>query len=193
MIDRVARIFTAYVPGAVSESWLLLSMPPCRSGIGDSRGHPPGLWRSWGICFSCRTILRFRSYAGRSAMRCMSAPTIRPNRSGRSLSSSGSMSCSGWHSSDCSTSERLSRLLSAILCVVAVPVVIWNAAAGGGNGLTLVWLIGAAAGICVVHRLVQEPASGADRLCCGGGSADLPAWPRRQARLEFSGYRLHRF
>ena len=38
--------------------------------------------------------------------------------------------------------ERLGRLVPALLGVVALPVVIWNVAAGGGNGLTLVWLVG---------------------------------------------------
>lgn len=41
--------------------------------------------------------------------------------------------------------ERLGLLLSSLLGLVALPVVVWNAAAGGGNGLSLVWLIGAAA------------------------------------------------
>lgn len=42
--------------------------------------------------------------------------------------------------------ERIRWPLLAALGAVALPVVIWNAAAGGGNGLSLVWLIGAAAG-----------------------------------------------
>ena len=41
--------------------------------------------------------------------------------------------------------ERLRALPTILLGVVALPVVIWNAAAGGGNGLSLVWLIGAIA------------------------------------------------
>jgi peptidoglycan/LPS O-acetylase OafA/YrhL len=42
--------------------------------------------------------------------------------------------------------ERIGTLTAAVLGVVALPVVIWNAAAGGGNGLSLVWLVGAMAG-----------------------------------------------
>ncbi len=42
--------------------------------------------------------------------------------------------------------ERIGWTLSLVLGLVAVPVVAWNAAAGGGNGLSLVWLVGAAAG-----------------------------------------------
>jgi peptidoglycan/LPS O-acetylase OafA/YrhL len=40
--------------------------------------------------------------------------------------------------------ERIGMVLPVILGLVALPVVIWNAAAGGGNGLSLVWLVGAA-------------------------------------------------
>ncbi len=39
--------------------------------------------------------------------------------------------------------ERVSWLVGTGLGLAALPVVIWNAAAGGGNGLSLVWLFGA--------------------------------------------------
>lgn len=42
--------------------------------------------------------------------------------------------------------ERIDRWLGALLAAVAVPVMIWNAAAGGGKSLTLIWLLGAVAG-----------------------------------------------
>ena len=41
--------------------------------------------------------------------------------------------------------ERIAMSLGFALGLVAVPVVVWNAAAGGGNGLSLVWLVGALA------------------------------------------------
>jgi peptidoglycan/LPS O-acetylase OafA/YrhL len=41
--------------------------------------------------------------------------------------------------------EKLGRVVVPTLTVVALPVVIWNAAAGGGNGLSLVWMVGALA------------------------------------------------
>ena len=41
--------------------------------------------------------------------------------------------------------ERLGVLLPVTLGVLSLPVVVWNAAAGGGNGLSLVWLVGAVA------------------------------------------------
>lgn len=42
--------------------------------------------------------------------------------------------------------ERIDRWLGAALAAVAVPVFIWNAAAGGGKSLTLIWLVGAMTG-----------------------------------------------
>lgn len=41
--------------------------------------------------------------------------------------------------------ERLGVVLPVTLGALSLPVVIWNAAAGGGNGLSFVWLIGAIA------------------------------------------------
>lgn len=42
--------------------------------------------------------------------------------------------------------ERLDRWLGAALVAIALPVFIWNAAAGGGKSLSLIWLLGAIAG-----------------------------------------------
>ena len=39
--------------------------------------------------------------------------------------------------------ERLGFVMPLLLGLVALPVVVWNTAAGGGNGLSLVWLVGA--------------------------------------------------
>lgn len=41
--------------------------------------------------------------------------------------------------------ERLRGLVAPFLALIATPVVLWNVAAGGGNGLTLVWIVGAVA------------------------------------------------
>jgi peptidoglycan/LPS O-acetylase OafA/YrhL len=42
--------------------------------------------------------------------------------------------------------ERINQLLGVALVAVAAPVLIWNAAAGGGKSLSLIWLMGAIAG-----------------------------------------------
>jgi len=60
--------------------------------------------------------------------------------------------------------ERIGALPAVILGLVALPVVIWNAAAGGGNGLSLVWLVGAMAAYAWVgawHRSAHKLQIGA--------------------------------
>lgn len=42
--------------------------------------------------------------------------------------------------------ERIDRWLGVALVAIAAPVLIWNAAAGGGKSLSLIWLLGAIAG-----------------------------------------------
>jgi peptidoglycan/LPS O-acetylase OafA/YrhL len=42
--------------------------------------------------------------------------------------------------------EKIDRPLGFALAAIALPVLIWNAAAGGGRSLSLVWLLGAIAG-----------------------------------------------
>jgi peptidoglycan/LPS O-acetylase OafA/YrhL len=42
--------------------------------------------------------------------------------------------------------EKIDRLLGLALAAMALPVFIWNAAAGGGKSLSLIWLLGAIAG-----------------------------------------------
>lgn len=47
--------------------------------------------------------------------------------------------------------ERLNRHWLIALTMISVPVVVWNAAAGGGKSLSLIWLVGALIGL-VFHR-----------------------------------------
>jgi peptidoglycan/LPS O-acetylase OafA/YrhL len=42
--------------------------------------------------------------------------------------------------------EKIDRVVGLALAAIALPVFIWNAAAGGGKSLSLVWLLGAVAG-----------------------------------------------
>ena len=65
--------------------------------------------------------------------------------------------------------ERIA-LPCVVLGLVALPVVIWNASAGGGNGLSLVWLVGAAAGYVwssAWHRSQHKRQVGAVVLLAG--------------------------
>ncbi|MFO7304219.1 MAG: acyltransferase [Gammaproteobacteria bacterium] len=47
--------------------------------------------------------------------------------------------------------ERIARLWLILLTLVSFPVVVWNAAAGGGKSLTLIWLVGALIGFVFFH------------------------------------------
>lgn len=47
--------------------------------------------------------------------------------------------------------EQLERRWLIALALVSVPVVVWNAAAGGGKSLTLIWIVGALVGL-LFHR-----------------------------------------
>ena len=42
--------------------------------------------------------------------------------------------------------EKIDRTIGLVLAAIAMPVLIWNAAAGGGKSLSLIWLLGAVAG-----------------------------------------------
>ena len=76
--------------------------------------------------------------------------------------------------------ERINLLAGLVLGAIALPVAAWNAAAGGGNGLTLVWLFGAAAAhvwVTAGHRSTHKGAARAHRRL---GSRCVPGWPRSQ-------------
>ena len=72
--------------------------------------------------------------------------------------------------------ERLKRPLWIVLGAVALPVVLWNVAAGGGNGLTLVWVVGAMGAYIWVRasRRIENKAQiglvivGASLVCIAG-------------------------
>ena len=90
--------------------------------------------------------------------------------------------------------ERLSRVLSVALCLVALPVVIWNAAAGGGNGLSLVWLIGAGSGYVwatawnrAPHKVTIGLAVSAAAALCLLGRGTKIGWNFQDLGLAISG------
>lgn len=53
--------------------------------------------------------------------------------------------------------ERINRVAGNVLFVVSLPVVLWNAAAGGGSGLSLTWLLGALAAYVWVSAWQRSP------------------------------------
>ena len=158
MIDRVARIFTAYVPALILVAAINAALP---LGHWGQQGTSTGPVAFLGNLFLLQDYPAFqiiRRTVG-DALYVRAYNTAEPF---------WTIPIEFWiyvvfglAFFGLFNRERPSRLLSAILCVVALPVVIWNAAAGGGNGLTLVWLIGAAAGYvwstawCRSRHLVQ--------------------------------------
>jgi peptidoglycan/LPS O-acetylase OafA/YrhL len=85
--------------------------------------------------------------------------------------------------------ERVRRRILWPLVALSLPVVVWNAAAGGGKSLTLIWLLGAVAG-CAQARL---SASGSQRTgwlafwLVAFGAAGLTG---RVAKAGFDAYEL---
>ena len=142
MIDRFARIFTAYVPVlilvAVANSWADL-----------------GQWGQDGVSTGpvafLGNLLLLQDYPIFQAIRRLigDALYIRPYNTAEPF---WTIPIEFWiyvvfglGFFGLSVRERIGWALAAILGLVALPVVIWNAAAGGGNGLSLVWLVGAVA------------------------------------------------
>jgi len=142
MVDRFARIFTAYVPVlilvAVANSWTDL-----------------GQWgqdgMSTGPVAFLGNLLLLQNYPIFQAVRRLigEALYVRPYNTAEPF---WTIPIEFWiyvvfglGFFGLAARERINWALAAILALVALPVVIWNAAAGGGNGLSLVWLVGAVA------------------------------------------------
>lgn len=86
--------------------------------------------------------------------------------------------------------ERVRTFWLVLLTAVSVPVVIWNAADGPGKSLTLIWLLGAAAGFLAQVMGRESVASRAPSLgwwIAGGGALALAM---RVFKLGFDPYDL---
>jgi peptidoglycan/LPS O-acetylase OafA/YrhL len=55
--------------------------------------------------------------------------------------------------------ERVNRRYALLLALISVPVFVWNAAAGGGKSLSLIWILGAIAGLLLHLWRDTPPAS----------------------------------
>lgn len=142
MIDRFARVFTAYIP--------VLALVAAVNSMIDL-----GLWgqsgASTGLVAFLGNLLLLQNYPAFQALHrfVTDAFYIRPYNTAEPF---WTIPIEFWiyvvfglYLFGLVMRERIGLLLSIILALVAVPVVIWNAAAGGGNGLSLVWLAGAVA------------------------------------------------
>ena len=142
MIDRFARIFTAYIP--------VLALVAAVNGTTDL-----GIWgqpgASTGMAAFLGNLLLLQNYPAFQALHRFIADAfyIRPYNTAEPF---WTIPIEFWiyvvfglFFFGLVTRERIGLALSIASAVIAVPVVIWNAAAGGGNGLSLVWLAGALA------------------------------------------------
>lgn len=142
MVDRFARIFTAYVP--------VLVLVAVANSVADL-----GRWGQDGISSGpvafIGNLLLLQDYPIFQTVRDLmgDAPHIRPYNTAEPF---WTIPIEFWiyvvfglGFFGLVMRERIGALLAGVLGAVALPVVIWNAAAGGGNGLSLVWLIGAMA------------------------------------------------
>ena len=149
LIDRFARIFTAYLPALVL---VAIVEALARPGHWGQEGASSG-----GLAF-LGNLLLLQDYPLFQAARRLvgSAWFIRPYNTAEPFWTIPiefwiyvvfGLGCFGLVAR-----ERL-PVIAWPLLLVALPVVLWNAAAGGGNGLTLVWVLGAlAAGLWAPWR-----------------------------------------
>jgi peptidoglycan/LPS O-acetylase OafA/YrhL len=142
MIDRFARIFTAYVP-------VLLLVAMVNASV--DLGHWGQQGTSTGPVAFIGNLLLLQDYPIFQAMHRLTSSWLYI-RAYNSAEPFWTIPIEFWiyvvfglGFFGLIMRERISRTTSILFGVVALPVVVWNAAAGGGNGLSLVWLIGAAA------------------------------------------------
>lgn len=82
--------------------------------------------------------------------------------------------------------ERLTPRLTAILLAVATPVFIWNTFAGGGGGLTLVWVLGAVIGfVWFAHLDAVSSKAAVGWLLLGLGGI---GWMGRISKVGYAPY-----
>ena len=142
MIDRFARIFTPYVP--------VLFLVAAIGTITDL-GHWGQSGISTGPVALIGNLLLMQDYPIFQVLRRLvgdAAPYVRPYNTAEPF---WTISIEFWiyvvfglGFFGLVMRERTPRVVGVLLGGIALPVVIWNAAAGGGNGLALVWLVGAA-------------------------------------------------
>lgn len=142
MIDRFARIFTAYIP-------VLVLVALVNSAF--ALGHWGQDGTSTGFTAFVGNLLLLQDYPIFQIVRRLigDALYIRPYNTAEPF---WTIPIEFWIyvvfglTFFClANRERPLFPFGLILAVIALPVVVWNAAAGGGNGLSLVWLVGALA------------------------------------------------
>ncbi len=180
LIDRFARIFTAYVPALVLVAAVNSVLDLGRWGQDGTAAGPLAFLGNLLLLQDHPLFQAVRHVAG-------DAPYIRPYNSAEPF---WTVSIEFWiyvvfglGFFGLAARERLNRTVGIVLGAVALPVAAWNAAAGGGNGLTLVWLFGAAAAYVWVtagqrsgHKLQLGSVVGLAAAVCLAGRGLKVGW-----------------
>ena len=144
LADRVARIFTPYVPALVLivlANWLLIN-----SYVGEG-GNNTG-WLSFIgnlLMLQDHSVFQLAQFVG------VELPwRIRPYNAAEPF---WTVAIEMWIYVSIGLfyfcliqRERIAKHYVIALAVISLPVFVWNAAAGGGKSLTLIWLLGSVAG-----------------------------------------------
>ncbi|MDP1791068.1 MAG: acyltransferase family protein, partial [Methylibium sp.] len=86
--------------------------------------------------------------------------------------------------------EKLRRPVVYLLAVISVPVLVWNAAAGPGKSLSLVWILGGLAGFIVVYMGTHSVAARSRALSAWMVGIGAAALAGRIVKLGFDPYDL---
>jgi peptidoglycan/LPS O-acetylase OafA/YrhL len=180
MIDRTARIFTAYLPVLLLVAGVNAILP---------LGHWGQAGTSKGVLAFLGNLLLLQDYPAFQLVKKTigDALYIRPYNTAEPF---WTIPIEFWiyvvfgvAFFSLFNQERIRHPVLGGLCIVALPVVIWNAAAGGGNGLSLVWLIGAASGyvwatawISSQHKVKIGVAVSAAAAICLLGRGEKTGW-----------------
>ena len=144
LADRVARIMTPYVPALVLIALANVVLIDTNHSLG---GQNTGLLTFFGnlLLMQDHAVFQGLEFAGIDfAWRIRSYNSAEPFWT--VAIEMWIYVCMGLFFFCVLKREKINWLYGAILAAVALPVFIWNAAAGGGKSLSLIWLLGAIAG-----------------------------------------------
>lgn len=146
--DRVARIMTPYVPALILIALVNLVLIDTRHGQGGT---------NTGVLTFLGNLLMLQDHAVFQGLEFAGIDFAWRIRSYNSAEPFWTVAIEMWIYISmglfvfCTLKrERIERWLGVALAALALPVMIWNAAAGGGKSLSLIWLLGAIAG-CLFH------------------------------------------
>ena len=188
MADRVARILTPFVP-------VLLAIALLNATVIDTRMSGDGL--STGVAALVGNLLLLFDYPVFQMLEVAGIHVpwrIRPYNTAEPF---WTVAIEFWLYVAASLlvfcvllREKLKRPWVLLLAAVSLPVVIWNAAAGPGKALSLVWVLGGLAGFIVVHMGRDSIAARSRVLWAWIVGIGAVALAGRVAKLGFDPYDL---